>query len=352
MIVHIIGGGIIGLSTAYHLSEYCKVKVFEKDISYKLSSFARSCGGFRSQFSTPINVDLSRYSINFIKNSTDINFIENGYLLLFGHNHKEDHDRSIETQQAHGASTISLTPKQVKNHFPDLHTGKLYRGCVTKDGSEGWIDPVALHNWFKKKAIENDVKIIYQDGLKADHGDANYIVIASGCWSNEVAKFFRINIPVKGHKHTVFNVSTEKKQIKNLPLVADLITGVYLRPEGEGYIVGYDGNGEWSSENLEPKYNSWEEIWEHLYFRFPEVFDKAKMVGAWAGYYDTSTIDNNAIIDNVDNIFFATGFTGRGLMHSPAVGLILKELILKRKLSFNIEPYKLNRIPNYEKYVI
>ena len=64
------------------------------------------------------------------------------------------------------------------------------------------------------------------------------------------------------------------------------------------------------------------------------------------------TTDNNAIIDCVDNIYFATGFTGRGLMHSPAVGLTLKQMILKEKLTFDIEAYKLNRNPNFEKYVI
>ena len=80
-------------------------------------------------------------------------------------------------------------------------------------------------------------------------------------------------------------------------MVADLVTGVYLRPEGEDYIVGYDGNGEWSTDNLDPNCNSWNEVWEHLYHRFRNVFDAAKMEGAWAGYYDTSTIDNNAIID-------------------------------------------------------
>ena len=352
MKVHIIGGGIIGLSVAYYLSEYCNVKVYEKDISYNLSSFARSCGGFRSQFFSSINVDLSKYSIDFIKNKTDVNFIDNGYLMLFGNNQKQDHDQSIETQKLHGATTISLSPEKIKERFPDLYVDDLYRGCITTDGSEGWVDPVLLHNWFKNKAIQKDVEIIFQDGLNIDHSSADYIVIASGCWSNEVAKSFNIDIPVKGHKHTVFNVSTEAKQIKTLPLVADLITGIYLRPEGDGYIAGYDGNGEWNSDNLDPNYNSWNEIWEHLFFRFPKVFDKAKMEGAWAGYYDASIIDNNAIIDCIDNIYFATGFTGRGLMHSPAVGLIIKQLILKKKLAFDIEPYKLNRKPNFEKYVI
>lgn len=352
MKVHIIGGGIIGLSTAYHLAKHCDITVYEKDNGYKLSSFARSCGGFRSQFFTPINVDMSRYSIDFIKNQTDVDFVDNGYLMLFGNNQQWDHDRSIETQKAHGATTISLTPEQVKKHFPQLYVDDLYRGCITMDQSEGWLDPIALHNWFKKKAQQQGVEIVYKDGLEVDHNSSDLIVIACGCWTNEVAKHFNINVPVKGHKHTVFNVSTQTEQISHLPLVADLVTGVYLRPEGDGYIVGYDGNGEWSSDNLEPNYNSWDEVWEHLFYRFPKVFDAAKMEGAWAGYYDTSTIDNNAIIDCVDNIYFATGFTGRGLMHSPAVGLTLMQMILNEKLTFNIEPYKLNRNPNFEKYVI
>lgn len=140
--------------------------------------------------------------------------------------------------------------------------------------------------------------------------------------------------------------------MKDMPLVADLVTGVYLRPEGEGYIVGYDGNGTYDSEDLEPDWNSWDEVWEHLYHRFPNVFDEAKMTGAWAGYYDASTIDNNAIIDVRDKYYFATGFTGRGLMHSPAVGLTLSELVMGKDTTFDISAYRLGRKPDVEKYVI
>jgi len=350
--IHIIGGGIIGLSTAYHLSKNYDVIVYEKDNSFSLSSFARSCGGLRSQFYTSTNINMSRYSIDFIKNHTDVEFTGNGYLMLFGNNQKEDHDMSIETQKDHGATTISLTPQEIKSKFPQIYVDDLYRGCITTDSSEGWLDPVTLHKWFKDKAQENGVKIVYEDGLKVNHDVADKIVITCGCWTHDVAKHFNIDVPVKGHKHTVFNVSTEKEQMKNLPLVADLITGVYLRPEGSDYIVGYAGNAEWNSDDLEPDYNSWDKVWEHLYHRFPTIFDAAKMESAWAGYYDTSTIDNNAIIDNVDNIYIATGFTGRGLMHSPAVGLTLSEMISNKRLTFNIESYKLQRIPNIEKYVI
>lgn len=348
--VHIIGGGIIGTSIAYHLAQDADVTIFEKDKNYQESSFARSCGGLRAQYSTATNIQMSKYSIDFIKNQTNIKFTPNGYLMLFGHDQADDHDASVLLQYTNGATTESLAPLELNQLHPYLNTEDVYRGCTTQDGSEGWIDPVELHNWYK--ANTPNVKYVYMDGRDADHSDADVVVIASGCWSGQVGKHFGLDIPVKGHKHTVFFVSTEKPQIEKLPLVADLITGVYLRPEGNNYIVGYDGNGDWHSDNLDPDLQSWDTVWELLYHRFPEHFDAAKMTGAWSGYYDSSTIDNNAIIDQQGKYYFATGFTGRGLMHSPAVGLVMSEMILGKPTTFDISAYKLNRTPDIEKYVI
>jgi FAD-dependent oxidoreductase domain-containing protein 1 len=350
--VHIIGGGIVGMSIAHHLCKAAKVTIFEKDNTYKESSFARSCGGLRSQYSTATNILMSRYSIDFIKNVAKIPFTANGYLMLFGPEQHSDHDASIVLQNKLGATTQSYDPITLKLNYPYLNVDDIYRGCVTIDGSEGWIDPTTLHTWYKTECKNNGVEFVYHDGTTVDHSQADAIVIAAGCWTGEVAKTFGLDIPVKGHKHTVFNVSTEREQISQMPLVADLITGVYLRPEGKNYIVGYDGNGTWDSNDLEPDYNSWEKVWELLYHRFPNHFDAAKMTGAWAGYYDASTIDKNAIIDSVGKYYFATGFTGRGLMHSPAVGKIVSEMVLEKPHTFDISSYKLNRIPEFEKYVI
>ena len=350
MKVHVIGGGIIGMSTAYHLAkEGAQVTVFEKDPGYTESSFARSCGGFRAQYFTKTNIEMSRYSIDFIQNQTDVEFTPNGYIMLFGKDQKMDCDYSHQLQVATGATTVSLTPSEVKSLMPELRVGDLYRGCITTDGTEGWADPTTVHKWFKDNTR---CDIVYQDGREADHSEADAVVITAGCWSYKVGKEFGLEIPVRPHKHTVFNVSTAKPVLKDMPLVADLVTGIYLRPEGEGYIVGYDGNGTYDSEDLEPDWNSWDEVWEHLYHRFPKIFDEAKMTGAWAGYYDASTIDNNAVIDCRDKYYFATGFTGRGLMHSPAVGLTLCELVMGKDTTFNIDAYRLGRTPDLEKYVI
>lgn len=350
--IHIIGGGIIGMSTAYQLSKHTKVKVFEQDKAYTNASFARSCGGFRAQYSTATNVQMSKWSVDFIKNETNVQFTPNGYLMLFDDTMKSDHDNSIALQQSLGASTQSFTPDEVKQRFPYINTDDLYRGCITTNGSEGWLDPVTLHAWYREQCKKQGVEFVWNDARLCDHSTADAIVITAGYWSQTIGKHFGVDIPVEGQKHTVFNVSTTKPVYKDLPLVADLPTGVYLRPEGDGYIVGYDGNNDGQAADLEPNWDSWDEIWLKLYHRFPNVFDEAKTTGAWAGYYDTSTIDNNAIIDHKDNVFFATGFTGRGLMHSPAVGLVLSEMVLGNTPTFDVSEYRLNRVPNVEKYVI
>jgi len=361
MKVNIIGGGIIGMSTAYHLAlKNVDVTIFEKDQTFEKASFALSCGGVRCQFFTRENILLSKYSIDFIKNQTSVDFTPNGYLMLFGEDQQDDFEYSTALQQELGATTKTATPDQLKELYPWINVDDVYRACYTDDGSEGWIDPYSLHTWFKDEAKKLGAKIDWIDGRlltpKVHPYKEKYkcdaTVIAAGCWTGQVAKQWDIEIPVKGHKHTVYNILTEAKQIPTMPLVGDLITGVYWRPEGKGYITGYEGNSEWDSADLEPNWDKWQETWEKLYHRSPSLFEAVKADNAWAGYYDTNIIDSNAIIDHVGNVYFATGFTGRGLMQSPAVGLILSNMILGETPKFNLDSYKLNREPLVEKYVI
>ena len=100
MKVNIIGGGIIGMSTAYHLAaKNVDVTIFEKDKIFDIASFGRSCGGARCQFFTRENILLSRYSIDFIKNQTSVDFTPTGYLMLFGEVQQEDFEYSTALQQ-------------------------------------------------------------------------------------------------------------------------------------------------------------------------------------------------------------------------------------------------------------
>ena len=343
--VHIIGGGIIGSSIAYFLSSESDydITVYEKDLSYGAASFARSCGGVRMQFYNEENIALSKYSSTFIRH-TGIQFTGNGYLMLFDDEHKDDHDRAHELQKRNGVDVLSLDKDQLKKRFSWLNVDDIYRGSVTEK-IEGWIDPVELHTWYKSRATRNGVK--YTDQVKYETDGV--IIIATGAWSNEVGKHYDIDIPIFKDKHTVFNIKTEADLVKDMPLVADH-TGVYFRPEGIGYIAGYDGNGH-PDDNLEVEWDSWDEVWG-LLFQRSDIFSATKPFGAWSGFYDTCSIDNNPIIDRIGNVYIAGGFTGRGLMQSPAIGKIVTEMILEKEPTFNIEKYRLNRTPDVEKFVI
>jgi FAD-dependent oxidoreductase domain-containing protein 1 len=126
----------------------------------------------------------------------------------------------------------------------------------------------------------------------------------------------------------VFRVKCPK-HISEMPLTGDLTTGVYWRPEGKEYLAG-SPISVFDSEDLEPAWNDFEEIvWPALAKRIP-FFEELKLTGGWAGYYDCNKLDNNAVVGKhpkYDNVYMASGFTGRGLMQAPGIGRALTELI-------------------------
>jgi len=334
--VVIVGGGIIGASTAYFLSNVGrKVKVIEKDPTYKRASFPLSLGGFRRQFFQKENILLGKFAREFLlklpeelktkKNpNPTASMVPNGYLLLFGADHAEEQYRALENHAACEAGTKNIKGSELPNIFPYVNNEGIETATYTDTKIEGWIDPYLLHNALKNKAIELGAEFIKGEIKSLKDLNANIIVSAAGCWTNELLN----DIPVFPQKHTVFRVKCPK-HIPEMPLTGDLTTGVYWRPEGKEYLAG-SPISKWDCEDLEPEWNDFEElVWPGLAKRIP-AFEELKLTGGWAGYYDTNKLDNNAIVGKhpaYKNVYLATGFTGRGLMQSPGIGRALTELI-------------------------
>ena len=114
-----------------------------------------------------------------------------------------------------------------------------------------------------------------------------------------------------------------------MPLTGDLTSGVYWRPEGKEYLAG-SPKSVFDAEDLEPAWDDFEElVWPALAQRIPAM-EELKLTGGWAGYYDCNRLDNNAVVGKhpkFENVYLATGFTGRGLMQAPGIGRALTELI-------------------------
>ena len=157
-----------------------------------------------------------------------------------------------------------------------------------------------------------------------DDINAKTIISAAGCWTKELLN----DIPVVPQKHTVFRIKCPL-HIPEMPLTGDLTTGVYWRPEGKEYLAG-SPKSIFDAEDLEPAWNDFEElVWPALAKRIP-AFEELKLTGGWAGYYDCNKLDNNAVVGKhpkYENVYLASGFTGRGLMQAPGIGRALTELI-------------------------
>ncbi len=357
--VIIVGGGVIGSSSAYFLASNPgftgSVLVVERDPTYQTGSTARSVGGIRQQFSTPENILMSQFAARFMANLpetlavngelADVPFIQNGYLVLASDNGVETLKANVDIQHSHNAPTVLMDVAELSARFHWLNTVGLAAGSFGPR-DEGWTDPYALLQAFKKKArslgvtyAEDDVTTINRDGEKVtgvtlaseDILSAGWVVNATGPFAATSAKTADIAMPVHPRKRMLFVVDCPNPP-EGLPLTFDP-NGTYVRPEGQYFICGKapEADNDPDCLDFDVDYDFFDEvIWPTLANRVP-AFEALKVVNAWAGHYAYNTLDQNAIIGvhpDVSNLVFANGFSGHGLQQSPAVGRAVSELIV------------------------
>ena len=231
--VVIVGGGIIGTATAYFLSkEGRKVKVIERDPTYKTASFPLSLGGFRRQFFQTENILLGKFAREFIFQIPELlkteknpkptaSMVTNGYLLMFGPEHAEEQYKALENHKACEAGTKNIRGSDLTKFFPYINNEGIETATFTDNQSEGWIDPFMFHGALKSKAMELGAEFIKGEIKDLSEIKAKTIISAAGCWTKELLK----DIPVEPQKHTVFRVKCPK-HIPEMPLTGDLTPGV------------------------------------------------------------------------------------------------------------------------------
>lgn len=357
--VVIIGGAVMGASCAYWLTRMqpgLDVLVVERDPSFAQASTALSVASIRSQFSTAVNVAISRFGIGFIRNFQEslgvdvgigsLGLKENGYLFLA---HSAEGATLLselaEMQCGLGAATEVWTPDQVKARFPWLEVGDLTAGSFG-NRDEGWFDNMGLLAGFRAAAKAQGARFVtdevtgitVQSGRvtgvtlgKGGHVACNTAVNAAGTRAAVVARMAGLDVPVEPRKRTVFVIDAPNARHPDAPLLVD--TGFYLRPEQNHWITATvpQDDGPCDANDFDPDLHLFEEvIWEQLYHRAPG-FDAVKVVRHWVGHYAYNTLDQNAILGphpDLPNLFFMNGFSGHGLQQSPAIGRGLAEHIL------------------------
>jgi len=372
----IIGGAVIGSSIAWWLSREAglKITVIERDPTYQQASTALSAASIRLQFSNPLNIAISRFGADFIRDFSslfpgaesahDLAFKENGYLFLAGN--KEQADilrRNHVTQLAQGAETVLLTPDEVKARYPFLNCDDIVLAALGRR-HEGWFDNMGLLSGLKKLARRNGVeylqgevvdlvmegrrirRAVLRDGRALDAG---IFINAAGPRGGQVAAMAGVEIPVAPRKRTTFVFQTPEPPPSDAPLVSDF-QGVYFRPEG-GFWMGAvqpEQDQDAAIDEFDPDYAQFEQmLWPRLAQR-AQIFEAIRMKRAWAGHYAFNRFDQNAIIGchpQVDNLILANGFSGHGLQQAPAIGRGIAELVVHgHYTSLDLSPLGIERI--------
>jgi sarcosine oxidase subunit beta len=354
--VVIIGGGIVGSSIAWHLTHAgCKsVLVIERESSQGKGSTGKSMGGVRAQFSTPVNIQMSLYSIPFYARFEEVvghpaDYRPQGYLFLAT---KDSHltylRNNFERQKKLGLTTARLlAAEEIRNMLPQLRSDDVLGGSFCS--TDGFVDPYSVMNGFMASAVEHGATLWKKaevTGITKDQEGAfrmetsrgpvstRTIVNAAGAWAAQIAKFVGIDLPVEPLRRMLVPSEPFSDFPHSSPMVIDMSTGFHFRPEGRGFLLAWNDPEETPGYKTDFEASFIEKILMHAADRVP-AFENLPVnpKRAWAGLYEM-TPDHHCILGplaDVPGFFLANGFSGHGVMHSPATGKILADLILQGK---------------------
>ncbi len=355
--VLIIGGGVIGCSIAYHLTRRgCRNVVVVERHTIGSGSTAKAAGGIRQQFSCEANVRLAMYSVDFFEHFHErlelppdaggVDFHQIGYLFLLSTQEAfTTFERSAALQQRLGLPVEVLTPEQVGRRWPWLSVNDLVG--ATYCPTDGYGRPHNVMQAFATQAqrlgasfVEGaEVSAITRKAARIMTVETNQgsfspgsVIICAGPWSGELGRLAGVEIPVQPLRRMCFVTDPFDAIPQDAPMTIEMPNTFHFRPEGAGFMLGTSDQDEPYGFHTTMRWEWLERVMEDAAKRVP-VLEQAKIHHGWAGLYETSP-DHNTIlgpIPGVENLLVATGFSGHGVMQSPATGMIMSEFILDGK---------------------
>ena len=358
--VVIIGSGIVGSSVAYHLAEQgcTNVLVIEREAHQGKGSTGKSMGGVRAQFATPVNIQMSLYSINFFSQFDDVvgypaDYRAHGYLFCAtSERHLEYLKANRERQIALGLKNVELVSSDdIVRMVPQLRVDDVLGGtyCPT----DGFVDPHSVMMGFMQNARKRGVKLWLNTqvtglecgalsplserritGVTTSRGfvSTRIVVNAAGAWAADVAKMAGVDLPVEPLRRQLVPTEPFDGLPRRFPMVIDMSTGFHFRREGKGILLAWNDPDETPGFKTDFDATFVEKILMRAASRVPCLVDaEVNPRRAWAGLYEM-TPDHHSIIGpapGVEGLFFVNGFSGHGVMHSPAAGRVTADVILR-----------------------
>ena len=391
--VVIVGGAIMGASTAWFLSDNPdfdgSVLVVERDPSYEFASTTHTNSCMRQQYSTELNVRISQFAADFVKNLPErmgndervpsLSIRSFGYLYLAADEAFAEVLRANrEVQRTAGAATVLMTPEEIAREYPFYALDDIVLGSInTVD--EGYWDGSTVFDWWRRQSRERGVEYVANEVVAMDRNAAGtridgvtlasgeriacgQLVNASGPRAARTARMAGIELPVEPRKRYSWVFAAEQPLERDLPLTIDP-SGVHVRENGGGtYQCGAHAAVDPGVEpdDFAMDLGLWEDhVWPVLAARIPR-FEAIRVQREWTGHYAMNVFDQNAIAGphpEVANFLFLNGFSGHGLQQSPAMGRGTAEwLTYGEYRTLDLTPFGYGRIvrgePIVEKAVI
>jgi glycine/D-amino acid oxidase-like deaminating enzyme len=385
--VVIVGGAMLGSSVAWFLTDNPDfngtVLVVERDPTYQFSATAHTNSCIRQQFSAAINVKISQFGADFVKNfprymGGDAR-VPSPVLQSFGYLYLADTQAFADSllaaqkvQAACGAATQHMSRAEIAAVYPFYQLDDIIAGNHNRI-DEGYFDGATLFDWWKRSARERGVEYCTNavvamtrnasgtrvESVTLRSGEViacGTVVNASGPRAIETSRMVGVEIPIEPRKRFTFVFAAEKPLDHDLPLTIDP-SGVHCRTDGRYYMAGCppDHDPAVAYDDFEMDHSIWEQkVWPAIATRIPQ-FDAVKLINAWAGHYDYNTLDQNAILGphtKITNFMFVNGFSGHGFQQSPAMGRGLAEWITYGRFrTLDLSPFSYARIAKNEPFL-
>lgn len=368
----IVGGSLMGSSTAYHLmlADPLRVAVIEKDPTYARASTPLSIGNVRTQFNLKENVQISQFAYEFMESFEETMAVDDvrphiawhreGNLFLVEDPDRRRAESEMAMQRGLGCNVEWWSREKMGERLGRCNLDPFVGATYGPD--EGPMDPYAVLMGFRRKArsmgadylTDEVIEITTQggavSGVKLDSGErltAKIVLNCAGPWAAEIAKTAGVEIPVVPVKRQVFAVDPEIKQ-DHLPRLTVLPSGLYIAREAGGTLfvsktlaedpIGFDFN--WDEDRF------MEIVWPDLAEFIPEL-ETLKLIRGWAGLYAVNTLDANAILGEwpeLKGFYLANGFSGHGFQQAAAVGRHMAELMTGIEPSMDLSIFGTERI--------
>jgi len=366
--VVVIGGGVMGASTAFHLAEAgVDVVLLERD-SLAGGSTSKAAGGVRANFSDELNIALGLRSLTAFENFSvrpgqEIDLIQDGYLFVL--TTPDDvalFEKSVALQNSLGVNSRMLTPEQAQEISPLLSiSGVLAAAYSPRDGH---CTPESVVLGYATGARGHGAQIFTQTtvtgitldgnqiaGVQTSEGfiKTNCVINCAGAWSPQIGQMVGLEIPVVPYRRELLVTESIANLPSRFPMTIDYSTSFYFHREGEGLLTGFSDQSIAPGFSLARDADFSEKLGELAAVRAPAVLDAEVRTG-WAGLYEV-TPDHNALLgewNEVSRFLYATGFSGHGFLQGPAVGEILRDLYLGAEPFVDISPLNIERFARGE----